>query len=179
MPLGGMSISHRIRLEPQPLSVWQGMHDGPARLELAAEAQAAIARSRATIVAIMATGRPVCGVNTGFGRLSDRLIDPMDLGTLQRNLALSHCVGSGAPLSRGETRMVLAMKIVALAQGHSGVRPELVPLMLAPLERDVLPVIPSQGSVGASGDLAPLAHLSAPLIGMGFVWDGERQVPVA
>ena len=98
---------------------------------------------------------------------------------MQNNLVLSHCVGAGAPLSRGETRLVLAMKIAALGRGYSGVRPALVELMLAMLNRDLLPVIPCKGSVGASGDLAPLAHLSAPLIGAGHVWDGDSPVPAA
>ncbi len=108
----------------------------------------------------IAEGRTIYGVNTGFGKLASTRIDAADLATLQRNLILSHCSGSGPELSEEAVRLVLALKAIALARGHSGVRREIVEMLVDLLRHGVCPCIPSKGSVGASGDLAPLAHLS-------------------
>ena len=151
------------------LPSWKAIYDAPIKLSLSAAAQAAIAQSHRTIAGIIDSGEAVYGVNIGFGKMADTSIPQDALATLQSNLVLSHTVGSGTPLSLPETRLVMATKIASLAQGYSGVRLELVDLMIAMVNHDVLPVIPSQGSVGASGDLAPQAHLAAPLIGEGFV----------
>ena len=116
---------------------------------------------------ILAGGRSVYGVNTGFGKLATTRIDAADLADLQRRIVLSHCAGTGPALDENVTRLVLAMKAASLARGYSGVQPATIRLLLDMLARGVLPVIPAQGSVGASGDLAPLAHMAAVLIGEG------------
>ena len=109
----------------------------------------------------------IYGINTGFGKLAQHRISPDDLGKLQRNLVVSHACGVGPPLPAHIVRLVIALKINSLARGYSGVRWQLIDTLVTCLARDVLPVIPAKGSVGASGDLAPLAHLAATLIGIG------------
>ena len=110
---------------------------------------------------------PVYGVNTGFGKLASLKIAKGETAMLQRNLILSHSCGVGAPISRGMSRLIMVLKLVSLGRGASGVRWELIEFVEKMLELDVTPVIPSQGSVGASGDLAPLAHMTAVIIGEG------------
>ncbi len=110
---------------------------------------------------------PVYGVNTGFGKLASMKIEAEDTATLQRNLILSHSCGVGTPISRAEARLIMVLKLLSLGRGASGVRWSLIELMQDMLARGVTPVIPSQGSVGASGDLAPLAHMTAVIIGEG------------
>ncbi len=112
-------------------------------------------------------GVAVYGVNTGFGKLASVKIAPEDTSTLQRNLILSHCCGVGDPIAAGMSRMIMVLKLMSLGRGASGVRWCLIELMQDMLEHGVTPVIPSQGSVGASGDLAPLAHMAAVIIGEG------------
>lgn len=129
--------------------------------------RARIAEGRATVEAIVARAEPVYGVTTGFGRLADVRIEPGDADALQLNLVRSHAVGSGPPLPDEIVRGMIHLLATSLARGHSGVRPEVVELLLALLERGVVPVVPSKGSVGSSGDLAPLAHLAAVLVGEG------------
>lgn len=124
-------------------------------------------------------GHATYGINTGFGDLANVRIDPDKLLVLQERLILSHCSGVGDPLPDEAVRGMLLLRANALAQGHSGVRPEVIEALLALLNANVLPVVPSRGSVGASGDLAPLAHLVVPLLGKGRVRiEGEEQ-PVA
>ncbi len=142
---------------------------GGVRLSVTADAYAAIGRGSAAVAQIVARGEPAYGVNTGFGRLAQTHIPNDQLELLQRNLVLSHAVGVGDPLPAPVVRLMLALKIAALAQGFSGVRRELVDALLALYNADVLPRVPSKGSVGASGDLAPLAHLAAVLLGVGEV----------
>jgi histidine ammonia-lyase len=120
---------------------------------------------------------PVYGVNTGFGKLADQRIPLSDISRLQLNLVRSHAAGVGDPLEREEIRGMLLLRANVLARGYSGVRPLIVDHLLTLLNRDVLPVIPSRGSVGASGDLAPLAHLALVLIGEGQAFLGSRRVP--
>src|SRR5262249_26236937 len=115
----------------------------------------------------LATGGALYGVNTGFGKLATTRIEADKLEQLQRNLVLSHCCGVGADLPDRIVRVALALKVLTLAQGFSGVKRATVDALLKLLDARAYPVVPSQGSVGASGDLAPLAHLSAPLIGEG------------
>jgi histidine ammonia-lyase len=120
-------------------------------------------------------GDAVYGVNTGFGKLASVKIAPEDTATLQRNLILSHSCGVGEPLDVATTRLMMALKLLSLGRGASGVRWEVIALIEAMLERGVTPVVPAQGSVGASGDLAPLAHMTAAMIGAGEAWlDGQR-----
>ena len=126
-----------------------------------------IQRSAARIAAIAAGNEPVYGVNTGFGKLASIKIDKADTATLQRNLILSHCCGMGNPMAENVVRLLMALKLVSLGRGASGVRLELVRLIEGMLENGVIPVIPEKGSVGASGDLAPLAHLAAVMMGEG------------
>lgn len=119
---------------------------------------------------------PVYGVTTGFGKLADQRISPSDIRQLQLNLIRSHAAGVGEPLTREETRGILLLRANVLARGHSGVRPLIADYLLSLLNRDVLPVVPSRGSVGASGDLAPLAHVALILIGEGEALVGPRRV---
>ncbi len=140
---------------------------GPVSVKITAAAEKAIADSAATIEAILADGRTVYGVNTGFGLLAKKTIAPEQLAELQRNLILSHSCGVGAPLPDDAVRLILMLKIAGLSRGFSGVRPQLIDMLVRLLETDILPVIPEKGSVGASGDLAPLAHMSAALLGVG------------
>ena len=136
-----------------------------------------IAAGRAVVEAALATGRVVYGVSTGFGQLSSVRIDAADAAQLQVNLLRSHAIGSGEPLEREIVRGMLLALASSLRRGHSGVRIEVVELLLALLERDVAPVIPRRGSVGSSGDLAPLAHLGLVLIGEGEAFAGGERMP--
>src|SRR5256712_4809868 len=140
---------------------------GDERVSLSSAARARVEKSRAVIEKIVAENRTVYGVNTGFGKLSDVRIDPDKLRELQLNLVRSHSCGLGAPLSEAESRAMLLLRANVLAGGLSGARSLVVDALLAMLERGVTPVIPEKGSVGASGDLAPLAHLALVAIGEG------------
>ena len=124
-----------------------------------------IQRAAARIAEVAAGDATVYGVNTGFGKLASIKIDAAKVATLQRNLILSHCCGVGEPLAPEIVRLIMVLKLMSLGRGASGVRLEVVTLMQAMLDKDVLPVIPEKGSVGASGDLAPLAHMTAAMIG--------------
>ncbi len=134
-------------------------------------------RARQAVENILAEGAAIYGVNTGFGRLCDYAVPAGELQALQRNLVRSHACGTGDPLSPEETRVLLALRANTLGLGFSGARPEVAELLLEMLAHDVLPVIPCKGSVGASGDLAPLAHLALVLIGEGSATSGG--VPVS
>jgi len=158
-----------------PLSAWRTVAETEMMLALPPEAWSALARSRAAVEGALSSGKAIYGVNTGFGRLAQTRIPADQLKTLQRNLVLSHAAGVGAPLPDAVVRLVLALKIASLARGYSGVRPVVVERLIELFNKGVLPEIPEQGSVGASGDLAPLAHMSAVLIGEGFArLNGER-----
>ncbi len=137
------------------------------KVALSAPARARIQKSRAHIEAAIASGKKIYSINTGFGILSKVLIPPKDLEQLQLNFVRSHCAGVGEPHPEEESRAILLLRANVLAKGFSGVRLELVELLVEMLNRGVHPVIPSKGSVGASGDLAPLAHLAAVVIGEG------------
>jgi len=146
-----------------------------ARVEIAASALARVKTSRELIERILAEGQTVYGVNTGFGKLSDVRIPDGSLAQLQTNLVRSHAGGVGQPLSEGESRAMLLLRANVLAKGFSGCRVELVQLLVELLNAGVHPVIPEKGSVGASGDLAPLAHLALVAIGEGEAfYKGER-----
>ncbi len=128
-----------------------------------------IAESAAAIERIVAGGETVYGVNTGFGLLANTRIPNERLAELQTNLILSHSAGLGDPLPRHVTRLMIVLKLLGLGRGHSGVRPLVVEALQRLLDADAMPLIPSQGSVGASGDLAPLAHLISALMGYGRI----------
>jgi histidine ammonia-lyase len=149
---------------------WNGE---PAKLDPSFDA--GILKAAARIAEIAAGNAPVYGINTGFGKLASIKIDSADVATLQRNLILSHCCGVGQPLPENVVRLIMALKLISLGRGASGVRLELVRLIEGMLEKDVIPVIPEKGSVGASGDLAPLAHLAVVMMGEGEAFfAGER-----
>ncbi|HMO46179.1 MAG TPA: histidine ammonia-lyase [Rubrivivax sp.] len=158
-----------MRLEPGRFSLeqLQALHAGGAALELDAAAHAAIAASAAVVQRAAAGAVAVYGVNTGFGKLASTRISEADLAALQLNLIRSHSVGVGEPLAPEVVRLLLALKAGSLARGASGVRQQVVDMLLAVLNAGLVPFIPSQGSVGASGDLAPLAHMTLALLGEG------------
>ncbi|HWT66097.1 MAG TPA: histidine ammonia-lyase [Terracidiphilus sp.] len=164
-------------LNGQPLSL-ATIEEVALRGRTVAVAQDAYARvkaSRALIEQILAAGETVYGVNTGFGKLSDVRVPPEKLAELQRNLVRSHAGGVGQPLSEAESRAMVLLRANVLAKGFSGVRPEVLDILVDLLNSGVHPVIPEKGSVGASGDLAPLAHLALVVIGEGEAfYQGER-----
>ncbi len=150
---------------------------GSAVARLDVQARARMDESRAVVERLVAAGEVVYGITTGFGDLAGTHIPPADARQLQENLLVSHAVGVGAPLPRDVVRAMLLLRANTLALGHSGCRPVLVDRLLAFLQAGIHPVVPSQGSVGASGDLAPLAHLALPLIGRGEVELGGQVMP--
>lgn len=139
-----------------------------APLRLAPEVTEPVLQSRAVVEELLAAGHTIYGINTGFGKLSSERIAPDQVKQLQRNLILSHCAGVGKALSREAARGMMVLRLNSLIRGYSGVRMAVLDLMVECLNRDVTPWIPSRGSVGASGDLAPLAHMAAPLMGEGY-----------
>ncbi|WP_457587714.1 histidine ammonia-lyase [Ensifer canadensis] len=151
-----------VPLEDLETIYWTGE---PARLDPSFDA--GIEKAARRIAEIVAGNAPVYGINTGFGKLASIKIDSADVATLQRNLILSHCCGVGQPLAENIVRLILSLKLISLGRGASGVRLELVRLIEAMLDKGVIPVIPEKGSVGASGDLAPLAHMAAVMMGHG------------
>ncbi|HEX5015475.1 MAG TPA: histidine ammonia-lyase [Candidatus Limnocylindrales bacterium] len=150
-------------------------HD--ARVALDESARARMQEARDVIERLVADGAIVYGVTTGFGALATRFVPPADAQQLQENLLVSHAAGVGEPLPREVVRAMLLLRANTLALGHSGCRPALVDRLLAFLERGLHPVVPAQGSVGASGDLAPLAHLALPIVGRGWVEVAGQRVP--
>ena len=149
----------------------------PARLH--PDAQSGINAAAACIAKAAAGQTAVYGVNTGFGKLASLKIAPQDTAKLQENLILSHCCGVGEPMPRAVARLMMVLKLLSLGRGASGVRPEITALIEAMLAAGVTPVIPAQGSVGASGDLAPLAHMAAAMIGHGQATLGDKTLPAA
>ncbi|MEK7344877.1 MAG: histidine ammonia-lyase [Pseudomonadota bacterium] len=160
------------------LADWRSIYRG-ATVELDAACAAAVQASADTVARIVAKGAPVYGINTGFGKLASLRIDASDLETLQRNIVLSHAAGVGEAMPVAITRLMMALKLASLAQGASGIRPSTLLLLQDMLQRDVIPVVPAQGSVGASGDLAPLSHMSAVMLGVGEVHSAQGPVPAA
>lgn len=150
---------------------------GGETVGLAESARERVKRGRDAIETILAQDQPVYGVNTGFGLLADCRIPEDQLADLQRRLLLSHAAGVGRPLRPASVRGMLLLRANTLAQGHSGVRPRIIDRLLEFLNLDLLPVVPSRGSVGASGDLAPLAHLALPVIGAGSLTDKGDEKP--
>ena len=174
-----MTSRETILLQPGAIALAQlrkVVRDG-AFVALDGEARALVTEGNRAVVRILESGRTVYGVNTGYGKLAQVSIPREQLAELQRNLVLSHSVGTGPLIDDATVRLILVLKLASLAQGFSGVRWAVVEALLAMLERDLLPCIPSKGSVGASGDLAPLAHLAAALIGEGEVRMGGECLP--
>jgi histidine ammonia-lyase len=163
---------HQLKIH----DLWQVAHRRD-KLKLADSAREPMRQSRALVEKVAAEPRAVYGINTGFGPLSGTRISPRDLQQHQLNLLHHLSVGQGALFSAVETRAIMAARANALARGFSGIRPEVVELLIAALNCDILPEIPCEGSVGASGDLAPLAHMARLLVGLGDVRVGEKRLP--
>lgn len=155
-----------IGQSPLTLAQLRAALNGPVTVSLTDAAWANVEKGAATVAAILAEGRTVYGINTGFGLLANTSIAAEDLETLQKNLVLSHACGVGPLLSDNVTRLLMVLKIASLSRGASGVRRRTLEALIAMVNGEVLPCIPSKGSVGASGDLAPLAHMSCVLIGV-------------
>ncbi|MFH0798960.1 MAG: histidine ammonia-lyase [Pseudomonadota bacterium] len=150
--------------------------EGGVRVAVSSKAMARVKRARAFVEKKLASREPFYGINTGFGMLADRPIPPADLEKLQENLILSHAVGVGNPFSLPMARLIMLLRANVLAMGYSGVREETLKLLVNMMNRGVVPIIPEQGSVGASGDLAPLAHIALAMIGRGDVFHKGRVV---
>lgn len=185
MRAGAAFVSHtgardqmRVTIDPghMTLPAWRRIYAG-ARVTLASECRSAIEASAAAVAAIVARAEPVYGINTGFGKLATIRIPDHELNHLQRNLVLSHAAGVGDATPRSIVRLMMALKLANLAQGVSGVRVQCLELLERMLEADLVPVVPCQGSVGASGDLAPLAHLTATMLGVGEILVEGRATP--
>lgn len=147
---------------------------GTLQAELCQEAIDKINKSRQNVDKMAASDKAIYGINTGFGPLCDTQISPEETNLLQKNLLITHAVGVGEPIAKPISKLMLVTKVHALSQGYSGIRLAVVERMLKFIELDIIPVVPEQGSVGASGDLAPLSHLFLPLLGEGEFWiDGD------
>ncbi|WP_462164305.1 histidine ammonia-lyase [Pseudoalteromonas xiamenensis] len=161
------------------LDIVNGIANGTIKAELCQEALDKINKSRRNVDIMASSDKAIYGINTGFGPLCDTQISPEETHLLQKNLLITHAVGVGEPIAKPISKLMLITKVHALSQGFSGIRLEVVERMLAFIELDLIPVVPEQGSVGASGDLAPLSHLFLPLIGEGEFWQGSQSVPAA
>ena len=161
------------------LDIVNGIADGSIKAQLSQEALDKINTSRQRVEKMAASDEAVYGINTGFGPLCDTQISPEDTNLLQKNLLITHAVGVGEPIAKSISKLMLITKVHALSQGFSGIRLETVERMLAFIELDLIPVVPEQGSVGASGDLAPLSHLFLPLLGEGEFWQDGKTVSAA
>ncbi len=168
-----------IPLTPATLSLHdlEDVYRNGSIVEVNRKAKEQVDRAAAVVDRYATGASPVYGVNTGFGKLANTRIDAKDTGQLQRNLILSHCCGVGDPLPDSIVRMIMVLKLNSLGRGASGVRWILIELLQEMLANNILPLIPSQGSVGASGDLAPLAHLTAAMMGEGDVRLNGVQMP--
>jgi histidine ammonia-lyase len=167
----------RMNLIPGSLTLetLQAIHAGGTTLSIDASAMPQVRASAAVVQRAAQSSAPTYGVNTGFGKLASTRISEADLATLQLNLIRSHSVGVGAPLAPQIVRLMLALKAASLARGFSGVRPLVIETLLAVHNAGLVPYVPGQGSVGASGDLAPLAHMTLALMGEGeMLVDGKR-----
>ena len=167
-------MANPLTIDGEHLTLEEVVHvaTAPARGErveviVSEGAWARVRRAERAVADLVAGGQIVYGVTTGFGAFKDRIIAPHEVQQLQRNILMSHAVGVGEPLDEATTRAMMLIRANTLAKGYSGIREETLRLLLAMLNRGVHPVVPSQGSLGASGDLAPLAHMSLPLIGLG------------
>ncbi|MBX3565849.1 MAG: histidine ammonia-lyase [Sphingomonas sp.] len=161
-----------------PYADWRAIYLGGS-VELDPACRPLVAESAAAVQRILARGEPVYGINTGFGKLASVRIESEDLATLQRNIVLSHAAGVGEPMPVSVARLMMALKLASLARGNSGVAMATVDLLEAMLAKGLVPVVPAQGSVGASGDLAPLAHMTAAMIGVGEIFVDGAHRPAA
>ena len=146
----------------------------PSKAQLNKKSKDQILKSYQNVQSIVASDRTVYGINTGFGPLCDTKISENETSKLQENLIISHAVGVGKPIAKELSKIMMVCKIHALSKGFSGISLDVVERMMLLLEKDIIPVVPEQGSVGASGDLAPLSHLVLPLLGYGKVWENNQ-----
>lgn len=167
----GLSIGDVVRIAHAPT--------GSVRVTLDGEARARVARTAQAVADLLARGEIAYGVTTGFGAFKDRVIERSDVERLQRNIVVSHATGMGEPFDEPTARAIMLIRAATLAQGHSGIRPETLELLIGMLEAGIVPVIPRKGSLGASGDLAPLAHMALVMIGEGEAFFGGERVPGA
>jgi len=174
-----MTGALELRAGELSLPALRRIYEQPTTFKLAAHDLGRIAAASSLVDKIVSAGEAVFGINTGFGLLAQTRIPDSQLELLQRNLLLSHAAGVGDVLPDPVVRLILALKINALARGHSGTSMKLIEALLALLQHEVYPLIPAQGSVGASGDLAPLAHMSAALLGIGQVRVRGKVLPAA
>ena len=172
-------MTHWLKPGALTLDDLQSIHAGGLSLAIDDAARSAVRASAAVVQRAAAGDAPVYGVNTGFGKLASTRIDAGALDTLQRNLIRSHSVGVGEPLAPPVVRLMLALKAASLARGHSGVREVVIDTLLAVHNAGLVPCVPAQGSVGASGDLAPLAHMTLALMGEGEMLVDGRRAPAA
>jgi histidine ammonia-lyase len=177
----GASVGETLAIQPGavPLAAWRRIMRERLPVRLPPEARHAVDRCHAVVRNLLGASRAIYGVNTGFGKLADVRIASDQLHQLQRNLILSHSTGTGDLLDDGLVHLILVMKAGALAQGHSGVRWEVIETLLTLANAGVYPTIPAKGSVGASGDLAPLAHLAASLMAVGETRHRGETLPAA
>jgi histidine ammonia-lyase len=178
------NLQSTILLDGEHLTIEEvitAAHARPGQLviELSPEARANVERARTAVERFLAEGRVVYGITTGFGALKDKLIPLDQVRDLQRNIVMSHAVGVGPAFETGVVRAMMLIRANTLAKGHSGIRPDTLGLLLQMLERGVHPVVPVQGSLGASGDLAPLAHITLVMIGLGEAEFGGETMPGA
>lgn len=167
-------LGNHLIIDGQSLTTDQvalvAFHSGcEIKIEISNTSKEKMQRSRDYVFSVVKKGEPVYGINTGFGALSSKHIAEKDLATLQVNLIRSHCTGVGRPFSKSVTRAIMLLRANCLASGFSGVEPSIVELLIKFLNNDITPVVPEKGSVGASGDLAPLSHIALALIGEGEV----------
>lgn len=147
------------------------------KIELSEEQMLAVKNNRAYLDKKMESGETYYGINTGFGSLCNVRVSDEELSQLQENLVKSHACGMGEPIPQEMVKLMLLLKIKGLSRGYSGIHPDTINRLIYFYNEDILPVVYEQGSLGASGDLAPLAHLSLPLLGLGEVWEGDTIVP--
>jgi histidine ammonia-lyase len=173
-----MPASRTLVIDGRPLTLEQveSVARHGTRVELGPEGRETLQRGRAALQAAMAEGDPIYGVNTGFGSLAGVRISPEDLRSVQQNLILSHASGVGDPLPEDVVRAMLLLTVASLSRGLSGVRPIIVERLIALLNAGITPVVPERGSVGASGDLAPLAHAALVLLGDGEAWHNGGRI---
>lgn len=168
-----------IRIKGQTFTIddFAPLFSGPQKVQVSSEIRKRVERSHNELQKHLDSGEAIYGVNTGFGALSENRIEESDLKQLQLNLIRSHCAGTGPPLDEGVTRAILLLKLINFSHGYSGIRWRVVRQLCDFFNHDILPVIPSRGSVGASGDLVPLSHMSLALMGEGEVHFNDRVIP--
>ena len=166
-------MTFKYGIEHLNIDIVNGIANGSIKATLCQEALDKINTSRQRVEKMASSDEAIYGINTGFGPLCDTQISPEDTNLLQKNLLITHAVGVGEPIAKEISKLMLITKVHALSQGFSGIRLETVERMLTFIELDLIPVVPEQGSVGASGDLAPLSHLFLPLLGEGEFWQNK------